>query len=162
MLQLTVFVNKIRMLQRKQMLQGTRSNSIGRRSTRVRMTCRAFPLCSERQSSSLLWFGRFSYLFSAVICLCVRWMKVKLINLILHLHLYIFYFVLCFLLKWLCWMVTLLKWLCWVVTLLKWLYWMVTLLKWLCWMVTLLKWLYWMVTLLKCLYWMVTLLRCLY
>jgi hypothetical protein len=38
MLQRTVFVNKIRMLQRIQMLQGTRKNTIGRRSTRVRMT----------------------------------------------------------------------------------------------------------------------------
>ena len=38
MLQRTVFVNKIRMLQR------TLRNSIGRRSTRVRMTFRAFPL----------------------------------------------------------------------------------------------------------------------
>ena len=33
MLQRTVFINKIRMLQR------TRSNTIGRRNTRVRMTC---------------------------------------------------------------------------------------------------------------------------
>jgi hypothetical protein len=32
------------MLQRTQMLQGTRSNTIGRRSTRVRLTYRAFPL----------------------------------------------------------------------------------------------------------------------
>jgi len=38
MLQGTVSSNKIRMLQR------TRRNTIGRRSTRVRMTCRAFPL----------------------------------------------------------------------------------------------------------------------
>jgi hypothetical protein len=58
MLQWTVFINKIRMLQRK------RRNTIGRRSMRVRMTCRAFPLCLERQSSSLLSFVRFSYQFS--------------------------------------------------------------------------------------------------
>jgi len=38
MLQRTVFINKIRMLQR------TWRNTIGRRSTRVRMTCLAFPL----------------------------------------------------------------------------------------------------------------------
>jgi hypothetical protein len=38
MLQRTVFINKIRMLQL------TRRNTIGRSSTRVRMTCRAFPL----------------------------------------------------------------------------------------------------------------------
>jgi hypothetical protein len=39
-----------RMLQRTQMLQRTRRNIIGRRSTRVRMTFRAFPLWLERQS----------------------------------------------------------------------------------------------------------------
>ena len=38
MLQQRVFINTIRMLQR------TRRNTIGRRSTRVRMTCRVFPL----------------------------------------------------------------------------------------------------------------------
>jgi len=48
MLQRKVFISKIRMLQL------TRRNNIGRRSTRVRMTCRAFPLLLERQSSSLL------------------------------------------------------------------------------------------------------------
>jgi hypothetical protein len=37
-LQRTVFINKIRMPQRTQMLQRTRRNTIGRRSTRVRMT----------------------------------------------------------------------------------------------------------------------------
>ena len=36
MLQRTVLINKIRILQR------TRRNTIGRRSTRVRMTCQAF------------------------------------------------------------------------------------------------------------------------
>ena len=38
MLQRTLFINKVRMLLR------TRRNAIGRRSTRVRMTCHAFPL----------------------------------------------------------------------------------------------------------------------
>jgi hypothetical protein len=38
MLQRTVFINKIRMLQQ------TRRNTIGRHSTRLRMTCRVFPL----------------------------------------------------------------------------------------------------------------------
>ena len=71
MLQRTVFINKIRMLQRTQTLQRTRRNTIGRRSTRVRMTCRAFPLWLERQSSSLLSFVRFSHQFSSVSCLFV-------------------------------------------------------------------------------------------
>jgi len=71
MLQLKVFVNKIRMLQRK------RRNTIGRRSTRVRMTCLAFPLWLERHSSSLLSFVSFSYQFSSVICLFVQCIKVK-------------------------------------------------------------------------------------
>jgi hypothetical protein len=61
-LQWTVLINTIRKLQR------TRRNTIGRRNTRVRMTCRAFPLRLERQSSSLLSFVRFSYQFSSVIC----------------------------------------------------------------------------------------------
>jgi len=56
MLQGTVFINKIRMLQRTEMLQRTRRNTIGRRSTRIRMTFRVFPLGLERQSSSLLSF----------------------------------------------------------------------------------------------------------
>jgi hypothetical protein len=56
MLQRTVFINKIRMLQR------TRRNTIRRRSTRVRTTCRAFPLWLERPSSSLLSFAKFTYL----------------------------------------------------------------------------------------------------
>jgi hypothetical protein len=55
------FINQIRMLQR------TRRNTIGRRSTRLRMMCRAFLLWSERQSSSMLSFVRFSYQFSSVI-----------------------------------------------------------------------------------------------
>jgi hypothetical protein len=38
-------------------------------STRVRLTCRAFLLRLERQSSSLLSFVRFSYQFSSDICL---------------------------------------------------------------------------------------------
>ena len=58
MLQRTVFVDKIRVLQR------TRRKTIGRRSTRVRMACRAFPLWLERQASSLLSFVRFSYQFN--------------------------------------------------------------------------------------------------
>jgi len=66
MLQRTVFINKIRMLQR------THWNTIGRRSTRVRMTCRAFPLWLERQSSSLLSFVRSSYQFSSFIWLFVQ------------------------------------------------------------------------------------------
>ena len=65
MLQWTVFINEIRMLQRIQMLQPTQRNTIGRRSTRVRMTCRAFPLWLDRQSSSLLSFVRLSYQFSS-------------------------------------------------------------------------------------------------
>jgi hypothetical protein len=64
-LQRTVFINKIKMLQR------TRRNTIGRRSTRVRMTCRAFPFWLKRQSSSLLSFVSFSCQFSSVICLFV-------------------------------------------------------------------------------------------
>jgi len=68
MLQRTVFINKIRMLQRTQILQRTRRNTIGRRSRRVRMTCRAFPRWLQRQSSYLLSFVRFSYQFSSVIC----------------------------------------------------------------------------------------------
>jgi len=38
-----------------------RRNTIGRRNTRVRMKCRAFPLWLERQSSSLLSVVRFRY-----------------------------------------------------------------------------------------------------
>jgi len=60
MLQPTVFINKIRMLQR------TWRNTIGQDIMRVR-TCRAIPLWLERQSSSLLSFVRFSYQFSSVI-----------------------------------------------------------------------------------------------
>jgi hypothetical protein len=69
MLQRTVFINKIRMLQR------TRRNTIGQHSTRARMTCWAFPLWLEHQSSSLLSFVRFSYQFSPVICLFVQCIK---------------------------------------------------------------------------------------
>ena len=69
MLQRTVFVNKIRVLQRTQMLQRTRRNTFDRRSTRVCTTFRAFPFWLERQPSSLLSFVRFSYQFSSVICL---------------------------------------------------------------------------------------------
>jgi hypothetical protein len=63
MLQLSLFTNKIRMLQR------TGRNTIGRRRTRVRMTCRVFPPWLERQYLSFLSFVRFSYQFSSVICL---------------------------------------------------------------------------------------------
>jgi len=68
MLHPTVFINKIRMLQITQLLQRTRRNTIGRRSTRVFMTFRAFPLWLERQSSSLFSFVWFSYQFSSVNC----------------------------------------------------------------------------------------------
>jgi len=44
MLQRTIFINKIDMLQRTQMLQQTPKNTIRQRSTRLRMTCRAFSL----------------------------------------------------------------------------------------------------------------------
>jgi hypothetical protein len=49
MLQRTVFINKIRKLQRIQRI------TTGRRSTRVRMTCLAFPLWLEHQSSSFFY-----------------------------------------------------------------------------------------------------------
>jgi len=71
-LQRTAFINKIRILQRTKMLQRTRRNTVGRCSTRVRMTCRAFPLCLERHSSTLLSFVTFSYQFSSVICLFLQ------------------------------------------------------------------------------------------
>ena len=67
LLQRTVFINKIRMLKRTQMLQRTRTNTIGWSSTRVRMTCRASPLWLERQSSSLFSFARFSYQLACAI-----------------------------------------------------------------------------------------------
>jgi hypothetical protein len=99
------FINKIRMAQQTQTLQRTRRKTIGRRSTLVRMTCRAFPLWLERQSSPLLPFVRFSYQFSSAICLFVQCVKVNLINFILFLHtFFILYYI--FLFKWLCWMVT--------------------------------------------------------
>ena len=50
------------------MPQRTRRNTIGRRSTRVHMTCRTFPLWLERQSSPSSLFVRFSCQFSSVIC----------------------------------------------------------------------------------------------
>ena len=90
MLQRTVFMNKMRMLQRKQMLQRTRRNTIGRRSTRVPMTSGAFPLWLERQSSSLLSFVRFSYQFSSVICLFVQSIKVNRIIIMFNLY-FLFY-----------------------------------------------------------------------
>ena len=66
------FINKIITPQR------TRSNTIGRRSTRVLMTRRAFPLWLERQTSTVLSFVMFSYQFSSVICLFSQCIKVKL------------------------------------------------------------------------------------
>ena len=95
MLQRRVFINKIRMLQRTQMLQRKWSNTVGRRSTRVRITCRNFPLWLERQSSSFLPFVRSSYQFSSVICLFVQRIKVKWINFVLF-YIYFFDFVLYF------------------------------------------------------------------
>jgi len=85
MLQRTIFINKIRMLQRTQMLQRTRRNTFDRRSTRVRMTFRAFPLWLERLSSSLLSFVRSIYQFSSVICLLAP-LAVKIFFLIILLH----------------------------------------------------------------------------
>ena len=81
MLQRTVFINKIRMLQRK------RRNTIGRRNTRVRMTCLVFPPWLERQSSSLLSCVRFSYQFSCTVD--KSWINLIHIN-----STHIFYFVL--------------------------------------------------------------------
>jgi len=59
----TVFINKIRML------QWTRRNTIGRRSTRVRMTRQVFSVLLERHSLSLFSYVWFSYQFNSVICL---------------------------------------------------------------------------------------------
>jgi hypothetical protein len=108
MIQWTVFINKIRMLQRTQMLQRTWRNTVGWHSTRVRVTCRAVPHWLERQSSSLSLFVRFSYQFRSVICLFVWFIKVTYINFALFLHLYFWFCIIFFLFKWLCWMVTLL------------------------------------------------------
>jgi len=69
MLQRTDFINEIRVLQRTQMSQRTRRNTIGRRSTRVRMKCWAFPLWFECQSPSFVSFVRFSYQVSSAVCL---------------------------------------------------------------------------------------------
>ena len=85
MLQRTVFIYKIRMLKRRQMLQRTRRNTIGRCSTRVLVMYRAFPLSFERQSSSLIPFVRFSYQFSSVICLFAP-LEVKIFCLIILLY----------------------------------------------------------------------------
>jgi hypothetical protein len=102
MLQRTFFINKIKMLQR------TWRNTTGRRSTSVHMTCGAFPHWWERKSSYLLSFVRFSYQFSAVLCLFVQCIQVKLINFILFLHLYFWICFIFLLFKWLLWMITLL------------------------------------------------------
>jgi hypothetical protein len=69
MLKGRVFINKIRMLQRTQMLKRMWWHINDRRGTRVHMTCRSFPIWLERQSSSLSSFVRFSYQFSSVISL---------------------------------------------------------------------------------------------
>jgi hypothetical protein len=45
MLQRTIFINNIRMLQWTQTLQRKRRYTTGRRSTHMHLTCRAFPLC---------------------------------------------------------------------------------------------------------------------
>ena len=71
MLRRTIFINKIRMLQRTEMLQRTWRNTIGRRSTLVRTTYRNFQLRLERKPSSLLSFVRFIYKFRSAICLFV-------------------------------------------------------------------------------------------
>jgi len=65
------FINKIRILQQTEILQRTWTYTFGLRSTCMRMTCQAFPLWLEHQSSSLLSFVRFSYKFSSFICLFV-------------------------------------------------------------------------------------------
>jgi len=64
MLQRTVFINKIRMLQRTHMLQRTRRNTIGRRSKLVRIKCWAFPIWLERQSS--VFYGLWGSIISLV------------------------------------------------------------------------------------------------
>jgi hypothetical protein len=87
MLQRTGFINKFRILQRTQMPQRTRRNTIGRRSKRMPMTCLAFPLWLERQSSSVLPSVRFSYQFSSAIWLLVLCVKVKYIHFLLLLQL---------------------------------------------------------------------------
>jgi len=57
------FISKIRILQR------VRRNNIGRRSTRMRISFRAFPLSFQSQLLCLLSFVIFSYQFSSVVCL---------------------------------------------------------------------------------------------
>jgi len=60
-LQRTIFINKIRMLQRTvfinkiRMIHWTRRNTIGRSITRVRMTCRAFPLWLDHHHHHLCY-----------------------------------------------------------------------------------------------------------
>jgi hypothetical protein len=71
MLQWTVFINKIRMLQQ------TQRNTIVQHSTHVRMTFLAFLLWLEHQSPPLLSFVRPSFQFSLVIRLFVQCIKVK-------------------------------------------------------------------------------------
>ena len=102
-LQRTVFINKIRMLQR------TRRNIISRRITRVSMTCPAFLLWLECQSLSLLSFVRFIYQFSSVICLFLPFAVTIIFKLIsYYFTLYYLFCIIFFLFKFLCQMVTLL------------------------------------------------------
>jgi hypothetical protein len=93
LLQKTVFISGIRILQRTHVLQQTLRNTIGRRSTRMRMTCRAFPLCLDRQSSSLLSFVRISYQFSSVIC---SFSPLAVLNKLILYYFLDLYFLFCF------------------------------------------------------------------
>jgi len=79
------------MLQRTHVLQRTLRNTIGRRSTRMRMTCRAFQLCLDRQSSSLLSFVGIIYQFSSVICSFSPLAVLNKLILYYFLYLYIFF-----------------------------------------------------------------------
>jgi hypothetical protein len=73
MLQRTDFINKIRKLQR------TQRNTIGRRSTQVRMTCRG--LTASISASVIIFItASFSYQFGSVICLVLQCIKVKYTN----------------------------------------------------------------------------------
>jgi len=63
MLQRSVLINKITKIQR------TRRINNGRSRTRLSMTCWVFPLWLQRHPWSLLWFVRFSFQLSSVICL---------------------------------------------------------------------------------------------
>jgi hypothetical protein len=69
------------------------------------MTCRAFPFCLVRQSSSLLSFVSFGYQFSSAICLFAPLAVKKNIYFKLFCHIII---AMSRQNRWLCWMVTLL------------------------------------------------------